>query len=573
MFYQYYNYITLFLMSIICILALAFSLKKSTVSCLTISEGSAVRRTVSAVSEFINKHYLIFLGMIFLIFLFTRIYLLGLIPTGIMVDEVGVSYDAVCLFNLGTDKNGRAFPVYPTNFGDGNSGMYTYSIWFLLHFLPFSVRNIRIPAVVYSIPCFFASFGIVNRMFKNRAFALLGPVFVTFIPYIFQAQRWGLDCNLMLSFVTVALYFTILAMDKDKPAFYALAGVFLGLTLWTYVLSYLMLPLFIVFLIIYLIILKRFRISNFLALFVTMGLIGLPLLLEQLVNMNVIPEFHFLWSDYMKLPDYRVGHLSFKNIRLNLGYIITYLMGGDVQTFDNFREFGPMFWCCVPLLVLGFYASIRAAIDSVRQKKIDHLGVINLYGFAAYFVLLIKEGYDTHNANGLYIEFALVEIAGIYFLLKSIKEEKVRYLLITITSLMLIVTFVSFTHFYFRKQTEVYGFHNTFLSTEPGDIIVYSETLYNPDHDKNIYINVLYDQEVFDDDVIALWAQLTPEEHSTWEEGHMGHIYLSFPNDFDENEDAIYILGNEYWDHIIAWLVSLGFKTDTVFPGYTICYK
>ena len=88
--YQYYNYITLFLMSIICILALAFSMKKSTVSCLTISEGSAVRRTVSAVSEFINKHYLIFLGLIFLIFLFTRIYMLGLIPTGIMVDEVVV---------------------------------------------------------------------------------------------------------------------------------------------------------------------------------------------------------------------------------------------------------------------------------------------------------------------------------------------------------------------------------------------------------------------------------------------------------------------------------------------------
>ncbi|MBQ9361579.1 MAG: glycosyltransferase family 39 protein [Lachnospiraceae bacterium] len=571
MFYIYYNYITIFIVSAVCVAAVALTLKRKPLG-MNFPENSSIREVIRAGGAFIEKHYLIFLGILFMVFLFTRLYMLGLIPAGIMVDEVGVSYDAVCLLKWGTDKNGRAFPVYPTNFGDGNSAMYTYMIWFLLHFLPFSVRNIRIPAVLCSIPCFFASFGIVNRLFRKRTFALLGPIFVTFMPYFMQAQRWGLDCNLMLSWVTVALYFVILALDKDKPLYYALGGVFLGITLWTYVLSYLMLPLFVILLFIYLMFMRRFRFSNFLALLVPMGVIGLPLLMEQLVNMEVIPEFHFLCSDFMKLPDYRLGQLSFGNIGMNLGNIITYTFGGDSITFDCFREFGQVYWCCIPLIVLGFYSSILATIRSFRQKTVDNLVVVNLYGIAVYMVLLIREGYDTHNANGLYIELALIEIAGIRFVIDNVKEEKIRYALLTVIAIVLSITFMVYTHFYFVKQNEVYGFHNTFLSTEPGDIIVYTENIYNPDRNKNIYFTVLYEQTVFQDDVIALWTQMPPEEHATWEEGYMGHIYLHFPDEFDINEDAIYVIGEEN-RHVAAGLIELGFQADTTFPGYTICYR
>jgi hypothetical protein len=52
----------------------------------------------------------------------------------------------------------------------------------------------------------------------------------------------------------------------------------------------------------------------------------------------------------------------------------------------------------------------------------------------------------------------------------------------------------------------------------------------------------------------------------------MGNIAFNFPEEFDENEDAVYILGTD-WNHIVSYLTSIGYNTDTSFEGYTIVYK
>ena len=46
---------------------------------------------------------------------------------------------------------------------------------------------------------------------------------------------------------------------------------------------------------------------------------------------------------------------------------------------------------------------------------------------------------------------------------------------------------------------------------------------------------------------------------------------FAFPENFDETENAIYILGYE-WDHISNYLISIGFNCDETIPGYKILY-
>ncbi|MCR5734335.1 MAG: hypothetical protein K6G22_07020, partial [Lachnospiraceae bacterium] len=104
--------------------------------------------TLVTLGDLIRNHPLIPLLAIFAIFLFSRLFRLSINPAGIHLDEIGISYDAYSLLHFGTDRFGRSYPVYPTNYGDGCSAMYTYLEMLILRFLPFSAFSMRLPAVI-----------------------------------------------------------------------------------------------------------------------------------------------------------------------------------------------------------------------------------------------------------------------------------------------------------------------------------------------------------------------------------------------------------------------------------------
>ena len=75
----------------------------------------------SKVDEFCNKHYKK-IWLVFIIILFiTVIYKFGEIPTYLGCDEAGMAYDAYCISEYGTDRYGNQYPLYLTNFGQGQS--------------------------------------------------------------------------------------------------------------------------------------------------------------------------------------------------------------------------------------------------------------------------------------------------------------------------------------------------------------------------------------------------------------------------------------------------------------------
>lgn len=581
--YTAFNIISIILVSLICIIALSGIAHRLRIIPGSITEKSM--RFFSFPEQFVCKYHLFFLVLIFSVFIFSRLYLLGSIPGGIHLDEIGISYDAYSLLNFGTDRFGRHFPVYPTNYGDGNSAMYTYLELLVLRFVPFTVKTARIPAVLCSIPCFFAAYGIEYEIYRNKTSALCGPLFVTIIPYFFASQRWGLDCNLMLDFITISLYFLLSAIRRKKISWYIISGFMFGITLYTYILSYLMIPLFIILLGVYMLIVRKFNLRCFIALCIPVALLGLPLLAEQLVNMGLIQEFTFFGSDFFALPDYRSGEISLKNIPGNLTVILKLMLGGDPLTFNSFHEFGPLYRCMFPLVITGLISSII----SLRHKSVseDHpLIIICLYGLAVYMTALLLDGFNTYNSNSIYIVFSVLASEGICYVMRSFDntatdDPDIRSLFAVYILLgTLLVSFLLYSEFYFRRQANVYGIHPVFVSTEPGDIINYARNTYDPGHKKNIYIEVNYSERDYSDLTVSLFSHIDPSEWRAHEErkaagikpDHIGNIYFTFPEDFNESEDAIYILGTD-WGHIASYLMSIGYASDTNFPGYTIIYR
>ena len=97
----------------------------------------------------------------------------------------------------------------------------------------------------------------------------------------------------------------VLVKAKSKKMF-LLSGVLFGITLYTYALSYIIIPIILLLLLGYKIYIKRIKISDIVVLFIPLIVLAIPLTLEILVNLGVINEIK---TDYFSIFK-NVGNLE-----------------------------------------------------------------------------------------------------------------------------------------------------------------------------------------------------------------------------------------------------------------------
>ena len=590
------------------ILLITFYARKHTSESKLYSKDKKVIKFYYTCIQLLDKYWLVALLGIFIVFLFTRFYAIDIVPAGVHLDEIGYWYDAKCLTKYGTDRLGHRYPCLPVAYGDGHSPLYTYMCVLVLKFFPFSVKLMRQVMAVSAIPYFFAAFGIVYQLYESRRWALLGPIFVTVTPFFLMSSRWGLNAYQMLTVCTVAIYFMIRGIKYGKTRDFFFSGIFIGFSLVTYIMSFIMMPVFFILLFLYLLYVGKFKWKDAIATFIPCLFIGMSTFLEQLVNLDIIKPFYFLGSDYFKLESYRISELKPINLIKNIGNIITLIFGDNVYTFNSVREFGTVYWASIPLLIAGLVIGFITLAQSLRNRKINLLAPVVIYAVSVYFGFLFDNGCNAYKGNAIYISFVLFIIAGIRYLSGYSLEEctfvsadsdkinestpvgKVSSVIVfnktlVISSLAIIaLNFLLFTNFYFRHMNEVYGCHPVFISTVAGDMLNYVENKYNVDGDKPVYMELNYENRDYAEWAIALLNNIEPnifneylQKRSDADDKEKYKIALknyifAFPENFDETENAIYILGYE-WDHISSYLISIGFNCDETIPGYKILYR
>lgn len=324
--------------------------------------------------DFLTKYNTLCLLIIFAVFLFSRLFHLDITPAGIHYDEAGMAFDAKTLAMYGTDRHNNSFPFYLPAYGGGQSALYAYSLALILKFVPFSNFVMRLPAVIYGCLAFFSSYFLVKELFEDKRWALLGPIFVTITPYFFTSERWALDCNLFLSLATFSFYLFYRAHKNGRYRDYILAGFALGLTLYTYVLSYIVLPIFLGLSIVYVILInrdgiKKFEILKYVVMAIPLGVMAFPLLLMQLINMGKIKPFKFLIFDFPKLGFYRGSEMSISSIPKNIDRLWMMLFRGEQFSFNVMPHFNPVYIIMIPFIVIGFIICIVRSVKLIREKK------------------------------------------------------------------------------------------------------------------------------------------------------------------------------------------------------------
>lgn len=171
---------------------------------------------------------LIFKGGVVCLLIFMHTYKLCDIPMGLNVDEAGAAYDALNIVRYGVDRWLNPYPVYFTNYADGQNALYIYITALLIKLFGVSKLVIRMGIVAAAFVGAYAGFRYCTYAWKDRCMNWLWLVLYTILPVYTMTQRFGLESHLMLAAAIVSIYFLSRAMETGKTGYYFAAGIVCG---------------------------------------------------------------------------------------------------------------------------------------------------------------------------------------------------------------------------------------------------------------------------------------------------------------------------------------------------------
>ena len=485
----------------------------------------------------------------------TSVFKLGAVPYGLHVDEAGMAYDALSLSKYGVDRYLNHLPVYLINYGGGQSAMYAYFVTILIKIFGYSIVIIRTPAVILRLLIFICGFFIIkneNNKFKSLTFLFL----LTIVPYFIMQSRWGLDCNLLVGFLTISVCFFIQAITKNSNKLLFASGVFFGLSLYTYALSYIIIPILLLLLCIYLLYIKKLNIKKLIILGIPIFLLALPLILMILVNNGFISEIKGIITIPL-LKNYRGIEISLKNIPQSL-YMFGTVFAFDGLFYNSIPYFGTIYYLAIPFFVIGFIYCIRRFYNSIKEKEFNINIVFIFWFFSVLICQLLISGPNINKANAIFVPIIYFSAMGIIFMAEKLKS------IVLLVFIILIINFGLFFNYYFYQYNST-TVNQGLWATNYLDALEYSRGLGK----SNIYIGDISAQEYI---YVLLNNSVSPYDYSR---DNIKTIYNSteityiFSIPKDVGLDAVYIIGND--ENLYSKFTSLGFEHES-FGTVTVFY-
>ena len=401
----------------------------------------------------IDKQHRYRVIILLLILVLTRVIYLDSVPSGLHIDEAGMAYDAWSLANFGVDRYLNSFPVYFINFGGGQSVLYGYLASLFIRLFGYSVFVIRLPGVLLSFISALTGYAILKKTsVSNWLIELFLFIFVV-SPYFIMQSRFGLDCNLMMGMSSLVIFSVDFLMQSKKISHVVMAGLLSGLFLYSYALTYIVLPLFLILFFVYDYRTRKTSVKRILIYGLTLFLVSSPLILMVFVNQFDLGSKSIMFMTIPQLPKFRGSEISFANIPINIRLVIKSILFYDWLPYNSVKEYLTLYWIAIPFVMIG---TINGGVKLVRNlitPKYSTENVVWLFSLSVFSMGLLLGGdyANTNKLNGIFFAIILLLIYGIrdtYYGIKSFGEKTQRYFIISIV-LVYTFLFVSFANFYY----------------------------------------------------------------------------------------------------------------------------
>jgi len=413
-----------------------------------------------------NKHTIILL-FILLIASILRLYQLGSIPSGFHADEAAFGYNAYSILLTGKDEYGKFMPLTLRSFDDYKGAIYSYIDIPFIGLFGLTEFAVRAPSAVFGVLLVFLAYMVSYKLSKERNFALLAAALVAISPISILLSRVQSDPLVAVFFVILGYYFFLLWLEKDNIIYLILNSALWFISFFTYASPRVFLPVFVFILFIFYF--KKFSLKqkySFLILAALVILTGAVLIFgnsgQRFNQLNIfntpqvmLPLEEQIREDgtfspifltrlfHNKMLDY--SRYLIDNFSQYLSFNFLFIKGG-LPSREIIPNTAFLYLVEFPFLIFGLY--------KIFSRKIKWGYFIVLWLLAVPAVLSFAAD-ETPNVHRFYLAILPLEMIvsfGVIQLFKSIKTNKVLYLLFII----LVLVFYAQNLSYFMHQLFVH---------------------------------------------------------------------------------------------------------------------
>lgn len=158
----------------------------------------------------------IFLILICLLFLVTRLYKIDSIPSSVYWDEASIGYNAYSVLTTGKDEWGETLPLHFRAFGEFKLPVYIYSVLVTESAFGLNAFAVRLPSVIFGLLSVIGLYFVVFKLTNQKSVSLISSFLFSITPWFFIFSRTGYEAVAGLAFFIWAIYFLVKSFEENK---------------------------------------------------------------------------------------------------------------------------------------------------------------------------------------------------------------------------------------------------------------------------------------------------------------------------------------------------------------------
>lgn len=180
--------------------------------------------------------------LILLLAFFVRFWQLDKAPSSLYWDEMDVGYQAYSFLKTGKDYFGNYFPIYFHSFADFRTPLFIYATVPFVAIFGLNEYAVRLPAVVFGVLSVFLFNILLKELIGSKKWIFLPTLFFAVSPWQIQYSRISFELSLMIFLFLLGLLGFLKGLKN--PRWFYISALGFGLSVWTYSIAKLFIPLF-----------------------------------------------------------------------------------------------------------------------------------------------------------------------------------------------------------------------------------------------------------------------------------------------------------------------------------------
>lgn len=414
----------------------------------TVTDSGSISSVEKGIASILTKYYWFFFACVVVLAVVVRVWKFGSIPYGFNQDEAMAALEGLSLSTNGTDHYGMTYPVYFTAWI--TSQMNVLLSYILVPFFKLfgpSIFVARLPLLIFSFISLYVIFRFSYRLFgRDAALAILFVVAIN--PWQIMISRWALEANLFPHFLLYGCYLVYLGFEKKKYIYCSM--VLFGIAMYSYGISYYLVPILLITLCVYMIHIKCVKWYDVIACVGIYVAISWPIFVMMAVNFFKLETIEL---PFMTIPFFEKGErmqdiLFFsdgilKQLGQNILCVVCIIFFQvEDSLWNSIPGIGPLYYIAIPLFILGIALFIDELRNSESKRRNGIFVILTL--FAASFISgLITNNSNLNRINAIVYPMLFMIGYAVYEIVKRLKATIIPILLI------FIILFGSFSYSYF----------------------------------------------------------------------------------------------------------------------------